>query len=109
MKYHVHLTLNAQQDLEEIYDYIMTNDSAESALKVMHKIAEHVNALEQFPERGSHPWDVVQMGIKNYRVINMKPYRIFYRIKGNDVYVGLIADGRRSLTQLFLRRLTAEE
>jgi toxin ParE1/3/4 len=38
-------------------------------------------------------------------VIFFKPYRIIYRVIENNVYVLLIADGRRDMQTLLQRRL----
>ena len=41
-----------------------------------------------------------------YRQVLFKPYRIIYEIDGTDIVVHMIADGRRNLKSLLLRRLT---
>jgi toxin ParE1/3/4 len=46
------------------------------------------------------------MGNRSYRQLFFKPYRILYRIRANTVYIALIADGRRDMKSLLLRRLT---
>ena len=45
------------------------------------------------------------MGIREFRELFFKPYRIIYRIVGRNVYVLLIADGRRDFQTLLQRRL----
>ncbi|MBA3017875.1 MAG: type II toxin-antitoxin system RelE/ParE family toxin, partial [Desulfobacteraceae bacterium] len=44
-------------------------------------------------------------GIRDYREIFFKPYRIIYRIDNENVYVYLIVDGRRDMQTLLQRRL----
>ena len=39
------------------------------------------------------------------REVHFKPYRIVYRVLGEDVYVYLVADGRREMQALLSRRL----
>ena len=43
--------------------------------------------------------------VSRYREIFFKPYRIIYRVMGDNVYVLVIADGRRDMQALLLRRL----
>ena len=57
------------------------------------------------PERGSYPEELSQLGIKEYREVFFKPYRIIYRIIGRQVYVFLVVDGRRNMQKLLQRRL----
>ena len=45
------------------------------------------------------------LGIREYREIFFKPYRIIYRIMKKNVYVLLIVDGRRDMQSLLQRRL----
>ena len=44
-------------------------------------------------------------GIREYREIVFKPYRIIYRVMEDNVYVLVIADGRRDMQTLLQRRL----
>jgi len=103
--YTVFLTQDAMDDLEAIHDYIYDHDSPASADYVIGKIEKTFGTLTLFPERGGYPLELLEVGIKEYREIFFKPYRILYRIQRNNVYVMMIADGRRDLQTLLLRRL----
>jgi toxin ParE1/3/4 len=61
--------------------------------------------LSESPERGSYPKELLTLGIREYRQIFFKPYRVIYRIMGDRAYVLLIADGRRDMETLLQRRL----
>jgi toxin ParE1/3/4 len=61
--------------------------------------------LSKFPERGVYPKELIALGIREYREIFFKPYRIIYRIKDKNVYVLLIVDGRREMQSLLQRRM----
>lgn len=71
----------------------------------MAQIEKIFSRLSQFPERGSHPKELLALGIREYREILFKPYRIIYRIMDKNVYILLIADGRRDMQTLLQRRL----
>ena len=61
--------------------------------------------LAVMPERGSYPKELVGLGVKEYRQVFFKPYRLIYRVMDADVVVYVIADGRRDMQSLLTRRL----
>ena len=61
--------------------------------------------LSRFPERGSHPKELVSLGIKEYRQTVFKPYRVIYRVADTKVIIYLIVDGRRDMQAVLARRL----
>src|SRR6187455_1835725 len=105
MRYGVLLTEGAERDLEAIYDYVADFDSPASAGHVLDKLLETVETLMTFSERGSHPKELLVLGIRDYRQTFFKPYRVIYRVVEQRVYVYLIADGRRDIQSLLARRL----
>ena len=105
MSYTVFLTDAAEKDLEEIYDYISLHDEHKKGEYVLEKMEISFNSLSQFPERGSFPKELLFLGIREYREIYFKPYRIIYRIIAKAVYIYLIADGRRDMQTLLQSRL----
>lgn len=105
MTFTVMLTDDAMRDLEGIDDYISAHDSSKSADYVLSKIEETVLNLADLPDRGTYPKELATLGIREYREIFFKPYRIIYRALGNNVYVYVIADGRRDMQTLLSRRL----
>jgi len=105
MKYTVLLTDDAVRDLEDIDDYISRNDSLEKADYVLDKIEGLLLKLTDLPERGVYPKELSVLGIREYREIFFKPYRIIYRVLDKNVSVYLISDGRRDMLSLLSRRL----
>jgi toxin ParE1/3/4 len=103
--FEVFLTDDALRDLEEIDDYIAAADSPQKAEYVIGRIEEAFLSLSDMPERGSYPGELLSLGIKEYREVFFKPYRIVYRVQDKSVYVYLIADGRRDMQTLLSRRL----
>ena len=99
------LTNDAARDLEEIYSYIALHDSPQQADYVLEHIEKAFSSLSEFPERGVYPNELFELGIREYREIFFKPYRIIYRIMDKNVYVLLIVDGRREMQSLLQRRL----
>ena len=105
MGFAVLLTHDAARDLEEIYKYIALHDSPQNADYVLERIEKIFSSLSEFPERGVYPNELLALGIRAYREIFFKPYRIIYRVMDNIVYVLMIVDGRRDMQSLLQRRL----
>ena len=105
MRYVIQLTDDAEEDIERIGEYIAEADSPERAANVIASIREVVEGLRDFPERGRRVEQLVDSGKPDYREVQFKPYRIIYRVAEGIVHVHLIADGRRNLRTLLLRRL----
>lgn len=104
-KFEVLLTEGAEQDLEAIHDYIAEFDCVANANHVLDELMQVVKSLSRFPERGSYPRELVNLGSKEYRQTFFKPYRVIYRVTGSQVIVYLIADGRRDMPSVLARRL----
>ncbi len=105
MPFAVLLTNDAARDLNELYDYIAVHDSPRKAGYVLEQIEKTFSTLSEFPERGVYPKEPLKLGIREYREIFFKPYRIIYRVMDKNVYVLLIVDGRRDMQSLLQRRL----
>ena len=104
-KFDVLLTAGAEQDIEAIYDFITEHDCVERADYVLAQIEVVIENLANFPERGSYPKELLDIGIKEYRQVAFKPYRVIYRIIEKQVVIYLIADDRRNLQGVLNRRL----
>ena len=105
MPFLVQLTDDAARDLEEICDYIEQHDAPGKADHVLEQIERAFGSLAKHPRRGNYPKELLDIGIREYREIFFKPYRIIYRMMSNNVYVLVIADGRRDMQTLLQRRL----
>jgi len=105
MPFAVLLTNDAARDLEELYDYIALHDAPQKADFVLSRIDKAFSRMSQFPEQESYPKELLALGIRDYREISFKPYRIIYRVVDQNVYIFVIADGRRDMQTLLQRRL----
>ena len=101
------MTSDAIRDLNGIVDYIAVHDLPEKATHLLDAIAKTIDGLSDLPNRGVHPKELAALGIRDYREVYCKPYRIIYRVVEPEkmVYIYLIADGRRNLRTLLARRL----
>jgi toxin ParE1/3/4 len=105
MSFKVLVTSDAASDLEELYHYIAVHDAPGKADHVLTAIEKIFSSLSEAPERGVYPKELLALGIRDYREVFFKPYRLMYRVIGDIVYVLLIVDGRRDMQTLLQRRL----
>lgn len=85
--------------------YFSRHDLPEKADYVLARIETALAGLSESLERGAYPKELLALGIREYREIFFKPYRIIYRIVEKNVYILLIVDGRRDMQTLLQRRL----
>jgi toxin ParE1/3/4 len=105
VSYQVLLTVHATVDLEDLYDYIGSHDAPEKADFFLDKIEETLASLADNPTRSSYPNELLTLGMREFRELYFKPYRLIYRVIEKPVYVIVIADGRRDMQSLLQRRL----
>ena len=104
-RYEVVVTAGAEEDLQSLYDYLAEFDSVTKADLVLGRLLQLAEDLAELPERGTHPRELAEVGIRDFRQCVFKPYRLIYRVTGRKVVIYLIADGRRNMQALLTRRL----
>jgi len=105
MPFNVFLTNDATHDLEELYEYITLHDVPGNADYVLTQIEKVFSSLSEAPDQGVFPKELLSLGIREFREVIFKPYRIIYSIRDSNVYILLIVDGRRDLQALLQRRI----
>jgi toxin ParE1/3/4 len=103
--YTVRMTKSARRDLQDILDWIADHDFPEKADHVLDRLNEAAESIAALPHRGSRPHELPVGMEAEYRQVFFKPYRVIYEVRQTDVVIRLIADGRRNLQSLLLRRL----
>lgn len=104
-RFRVRLADDAERDIEDIHRYIARHDSQAMADRVLDALLKTCEMLAAMPERGNVPKELGPVGITEYREVHYKPYRIIYRVRGSDVVVYCIIDGRRDMRSFLERRL----
>ena len=85
MSFLVQLTDDATRDLEEICDYIERHDAPGRADYVLDQIEKVLQSLSEHPRRGNYPHgELLELGIREYRELFFRPYRIIYRVIGKQ-------------------------
>ena len=104
-RYRVRLTEQLESDLLDLFEYIARKDSIDNARYVLEKLETLILGLDQHPERGHYPPELYKHGVKDFRQVLFKPYRVIYEVIGNHVVVLGCFDGRRDMQSLLERRL----
>jgi toxin ParE1/3/4 len=105
MAFSVRLTNAAARDLEDICAWIAEHDSPAKALHVLDRITSAAESIARSPHSGSRPPELPPGMESEYRQVFFKPCRVIYEVIQVEAIIHLIADGRRDLQSLLLRRL----
>jgi len=100
----VRITPAAEQDLENIHDYLGVHGSPDIADALLDKLVARIRSLAQFPNRGSI---VPELGIfkQHFRQLVLHPHRCIYTVIDDTVIVVAILDGRRDVPAFLEQRL----
>ena len=105
MRYHVLVVAEAEEDIFDIYRYVLRVDGPDRANYVLRKLQETCQSVAKTPGRGHCPPELEHVGVRGYREVHFKPYRIIYQIEGKKVFVHCVLDGRRAVQEILERRL----
>jgi toxin ParE1/3/4 len=94
----------AARDLDEIIDYLATQNSPEAATRTFARIKTRIRALARHPARCRIVPELKQIGVTEYRELVVSPYRIFFRIMRDGVAIIGVLDGRRDREEMLIRR-----
>lgn len=104
----VELTRGAEDDLKAVHGYMASNRSVDDADELLDEFIGSIETLERFPQRGSVPKELDALGIREFRQILLRHFRVIYRVAGPKVFVMVIADERRDMQALLERRLLGQ-
>ena len=104
-RYRVTIAEDAEKDLREIVGHVAEFDSVQHAEALLERLLRVCDSLVTHPSRGRYVPELRAVGLRAFREILCKPYRIIYEIAGRRVQVLVIADGRRRFNALLQRRL----
>ena len=108
MKKRLVLSEPALSDLYAINDYYLLEVSDKVAAKIIEDLQLAIEGLNNLPDRGSYPKELSALGIRQYRQLVHKRYRIIYERTAKTIIVHAVLDGRRDIQSLLTRRLLNE-
>ena len=83
--YRIEVSAMARSDLVDIQSYIAL-DAPDRAMEFTLQVLDRIRTLERFPRRHRLVSDAASLG-DNVRAMVMAPYKIYYTIDGDVVYV----------------------
>ncbi|UTY60421.1 type II toxin-antitoxin system RelE/ParE family toxin [Massilia sp. erpn] len=95
-------TESAKDDVREIRAYLKASQSSEYARKI---IKDEVVSLPTHPSKGTHPTELEELELGNFRQLLAGQNRIIFQQKNNIFYIHLVCHTSRDLRSLLLRRL----
>lgn len=105
MRHQVLVAAEAEEDIFDIYRYVLRADGRNRADYVLRRLRDACQSLARMPRRGHSPPELERVGVRGYREVHFKPYRIIYQIAGRKVFIHCVLDGRRDLQGVLERRL----
>ena len=85
---------SALDDINSIAEYI-ARDSVDQAALLAARLLEATDRLQEFPFSGRV---IPEIGNQSCREIICEPYRIMYRLEGNEVWITGVVHGARNWT-----------
>ncbi len=101
--FNVFWTSVAKDDLRRIVDHISL-DNPVKANEVIQLIRIQTQKLQELPARGRIVPELRFCGVLLYRELIVSPWRIIYRIDGEDIWVLAVIDSRRNVGDILLER-----
>lgn len=99
------LTVEAEEDLFDIWRFVAENDSPAKANTLLDKLEASCLGLGKAPNNGHVPKELRRVDIFDFYEIHFKPYRILYELDEKRVLIHAILDGRRDMESLLRSRI----
>ena len=91
-------------DMEGIVDYVAERDSVPAAERLWNKLDATIGSLATAPTRGRIVPELRAEGLETYREVIVSKYRVLFRVRGREVVLLGVLDGRRDLSELLIQR-----
>ena len=109
MKNKIHYSPESRRDLDDIWDYIVSElQNRSAAERVIDRIMDAVDPLKNFAEMGTPLSSIADVGT-DYRFLVSGNYMVFYRVQGNDVYIDRVLYGRSDYMSVLFKDLLRKE
>ena len=108
MKNKIHYSLESRRDLDDIWDYIVSELQNHGGKRVTNRIMDAVDQLKIFAELGT-PLSSIADVSSEYRYLVSGNYMVFYRVQGSDVYIDRVLYGRSNYMSILFNDLLRED
>ena len=89
--------------MESLLVYVATHTGPLRARQLHDSLMKKIDALDVEARCRIVP-ELQQEGVDAYRELVIRPYRVMFRIRGRDVVLLAVVDGRRDLQEVLLAR-----
>ena len=96
---------SAETDLKELRTYLIKQFSTQAWQSTYTSLKAAIRQLGMQPYAGSIPQEIEKLHLSQYRQILSGMNRIIYEVREQTAYVHIIADTRKSLPTLLMKRL----
>ncbi len=97
----------ATHDLVDLVAYLAA-DSPTDARKVARRLKTKASTLDVSPHRGRLVPELSGFGVRTFRELLVRPYRLLYRVSEDRVFVLALFDGRREIDEVLFERLVKD-
>ena len=101
-------TQSAVDDLLSIIDDVADRDESDAAERLSRQITNGVAGLQTMPCRCRVVPELEAEGIDGYREVLVGPYRSMFAVRGSEVVLLTVLDGRRDVGELLIERALHE-
>lgn len=101
-------TAPALDDLLQVVDYI-ADDNPAAAERILERLLGRAASLGHMAERGRQVPELRGTPVRRQRELIVRPWRLFYVIENDGVYVTALLDGRRDVAHLLQDRFSRGE
>ena len=101
----VRLSVEAEEDLFDIWRFVAENDSSAKANTLLDGLETSCQSLDNTPNKEHVPKELRRVDIFDFYEIHYKPYRILYELNEKQVLIHAVLDGRRDMESLLRSRL----
>ena len=110
MKNKIHYSLESRRDLDDIWDYIVSElQNRSAAERVTNRIMDAVDQLKIFRRSLGTPLSSIADVSSEYRYLVSGNYMVFYRVQGSDVYIDRVLYGRSNYMSILFNDLLRED
>lgn len=96
---------SAETDLKELRVYLTERFSVQTWQSTHASLKAAIRHLTTLPYAGSIPDEIEKLNLGQYRQVLSGMNRVIYEMRGQTIYVHIIADTRKSLPALLMKRL----
>lgn len=105
MNFQVVILRSAENDLKELKRYVIRQFSTQTWHSTYLHLKTVVAQLATTPYAGSVPAEIQQLDLRRYRQVLSGMNRVIYEVREQTVYIHIIADTRKDLQSLLIKRL----